>query len=96
MDEMLPDMMFQCLQYGSIVISIFVVIAIFLPWYVFSFINYVSKHSLHRFILAFVPISVVFVLLGVYYNKSARELKRLDSISRSPINAHLYSTLQGN
>ncbi|CAH3108598.1 unnamed protein product [Pocillopora meandrina] len=42
-----------------------------------------------------VPISVLVVLLSNYYLKTARELKRLESISRSPVLAHFSETLNG-
>ena len=42
-----------------------------------------------------VPISVLVVFLSNYYLKTARELKRLESISRSPVFAHFSETLRG-
>ena len=42
-----------------------------------------------------VPISVWVFLLSNYYLKTARELKRLESISRSPVFAHFTETLTG-
>ena len=42
-----------------------------------------------------VPISVLVVFLSNYYLKTARELKRLESISRSPVFAHFSETLIG-
>ena len=42
-----------------------------------------------------VPISVLVVFLSNYYLKTARELKRLESISRSPVFAHFSETLVG-
>ena len=42
-----------------------------------------------------VPISVWVVFLSNYYLKTARELKRLESISRSPVFAHFTETLTG-
>ena len=42
-----------------------------------------------------VPISVLVVSLSNYYLKIARELKRLESISRSPVFAHFSETLIG-
>ncbi|CAH3108625.1 unnamed protein product [Pocillopora meandrina] len=42
-----------------------------------------------------VPISMLVVFLSNYYLKTARELKRLESISRSPVFAHFSETLIG-
>ena len=42
-----------------------------------------------------VPISVLVVFLSNYYLKTARELKRLESISRSPVLAHFSETVIG-
>ena len=42
-----------------------------------------------------VPISVLVGFLSNYYLKTARELKRLESISRSPVFAHFSETLIG-
>ena len=42
-----------------------------------------------------VPISMLVVYLSNYYLKTARELKRLESISRSPVSAHFSETLIG-
>ena len=46
-------------------------------------------------IFLFVPISVLVVSLSNYYLKTIRELKRLESISRSPVFAHFSETLIG-
>ncbi|PFX23000.1 Multidrug resistance-associated protein 4 [Stylophora pistillata] len=42
-----------------------------------------------------VPISMLVFFLSNYYLKTARELKRLESISRSPVFAHFSETLVG-
>lgn len=46
-------------------------------------------------VLALVPISVVAVLLGTRYLNASRELKRLDSVSKSPIYAHFSESVNG-
>ena len=42
-----------------------------------------------------VPISMLVVFLSSYYLKTARDLKRLESISRSPVLAHFSESLIG-
>ncbi|CAM9476059.1 unnamed protein product, partial [Hapterophycus canaliculatus] len=46
-------------------------------------------------ILALVPISCIAVLLGNRYLNASRELKRLDSVSKSPIYAHFSESVNG-
>jgi ATP-binding cassette subfamily C (CFTR/MRP) protein 4 len=46
-------------------------------------------------ILISVPLSIVFFFLRTYYLKSAREIKRIESINRSPIYSHFSSSLAG-
>ncbi|KAG0042983.1 Multidrug resistance-associated protein 1, partial [Gryganskiella cystojenkinii] len=41
------------------------------------------------------PLGVAFVFIQVYYMRSSRALKRIDSISRSPIYQHFSETLTG-
>ena len=40
-------------------------------------------------------IAIVYIFVQRYYLESSRELKRLDSVSRSPIFAHFQETLGG-
>ena len=47
------------------------------------------------FPLAMLPIFALYVVITNYYRNVARELKRLDSLSRSPIYAHFSETLGG-
>lgn len=46
-------------------------------------------------ILALVPISCIAVVLGNRYLNASRELKRLDSVSKSPIYAHFSESVNG-
>jgi ABC-type multidrug transport system fused ATPase/permease subunit len=47
------------------------------------------------FVALIVPLGVVYLYIQRYYLRTSRELKRLDSISRSPIYAHFQETLGG-
>ena len=47
------------------------------------------------FIVVLILLSIYYVYEGLYYIKSNREIKRLDSISRSPIYANFGETLDG-
>ena len=46
-------------------------------------------------ITAIVPLVLIFLLVQSFYLKTSRQLKRLMSINRSPINSHLDETLSG-
>lgn len=47
------------------------------------------------FLLAVVPLMIIFFVLNKYFRRSVRELKRLDGVTRSPIFTHLTATIQG-
>ncbi|KAJ1654449.1 hypothetical protein IWQ61_005620 [Dispira simplex] len=47
------------------------------------------------FLAPLVPIMAFYVWFAAYYRSTSRELKRLDSISRSPLFAHFQESLQG-
>lgn len=47
------------------------------------------------FLLLVVPLSLVYLRYQKYYLRTSRELKRLDSVSKSPIFAHFQETLGG-
>ena len=47
------------------------------------------------FAFVMAPVFTIYILLTNYYRKVARELKRLDSVSRSPIYAHFGETVGG-
>eukprot|EP00049_Salpingoeca_infusionum_P018959 m.359497 g.359497 ORF g.359497 m.359497 type:complete len:1421 (-) comp18596_c0_seq1:107-4369(-) len=45
--------------------------------------------------LALIPLVIAFRFLQVYYMRTAREVKRLEAVSRSPLFAHFNETLAG-
>ncbi len=47
------------------------------------------------FLVLIVPLGVVYLAYQKYYLRTSRELKRLDSVSRSPIYAHFQESLGG-
>jgi ATP-binding cassette, subfamily C (CFTR/MRP), member 1 len=47
------------------------------------------------FVALIVPLGAVYLYIQRYYLRTSRELKRLDSVSRSPIYAHFQETLGG-
>ena len=78
-DELLPKTFLKAVQ-NLLSISILILISITTnPW---------------LFFLAF-PLTMMVVYISKYYLKTARELKRLESISRSPVFSHFSETLLG-
>ena len=47
------------------------------------------------FLVLVLPLGIVYVIYQKYYLRTSRELKRLDSVSRSPIYAHFQESLAG-
>lgn len=47
------------------------------------------------FLVLVVPLGIVYLVYQKYYLRTSRELKRLDSVSRSPIYAHFQESLGG-
>ena len=47
------------------------------------------------FLVMVVPLGIVYIIYQKYYLRTSRELKRLDSVSRSPIYAHFQESLGG-
>ena len=79
MDALLPDFFLQTLQNGFAVLSILLVCLISSPY----------------FVILFCPLGIGFFFIQLFYRKSSREMKRLDSVSRSPIFSLFGETLQG-
>jgi len=78
-DESLPRTVGFFLVMVFSSIGIMVVIAIVTPF----------------FLCTFIPLGFIYHFIQQYYIRSSREIKRLDSISRSPIYAHFSETLAG-
>ncbi|CAN0096597.1 unnamed protein product, partial [Discosporangium mesarthrocarpum] len=55
----------------------------------------VISYTVPFLIIFLVPVSAVAVWFGIRYLKASRELKRLDSVSRSPIYAHFSESVNG-
>ncbi|KAK4621949.1 Metal resistance protein [Fulvia fulva] len=55
----------------------------------------VISASTPAFIALIVPLGALYLWIQKYYLRTSRELKRLDSISRSPIYAHFQESLSG-
>lgn len=78
-DAQLPWTMESFLQNISRIIISLGIVAVMFPW----------------FLIAVVPLFIVFFILNRYFRRSVRELKRLDGVTRSPIFTHLQATIQG-
>ena len=55
----------------------------------------VISTSTPAFLLLILPLGAVYVVYQKYYLRTSRELKRLDSVSKSPIFAHFQESLGG-
>jgi ABC-type multidrug transport system fused ATPase/permease subunit len=79
LDEALPTTMAMFLNMLLSLLATIATIAILLPWV----------------LLGLLPLGVYYASVLRYYNTSNRELKRLDSVSKSPIFSLFGETLQG-
>ncbi|KAL2164206.1 hypothetical protein VTH06DRAFT_3422 [Thermothelomyces fergusii] len=59
------------------------------------FILAVISISTPPFLVLIVPLGAMYIWIQRYYLRTSRELKRLDSVSRSPIYAHFQESLGG-
>ena len=79
MDELLPLTFLFSIQLVLLLFTSVIVPSVANPWLLF----------------ATVPMTVLVLYISKYYLKSSRELKRLESISRSPVFSHISETLNG-
>ena len=55
----------------------------------------VISFSTPAFVVLIVPLALLYMYIQRYYLRTSRELKRLDSVSKSPIYAHFQESLSG-
>ena len=79
MDEILPKAFLFSIQSSLLLFSTILVPTVTNPWLLF----------------VVVPMTVLGALISRYYLKTSRELKRLESICRSPVFSHISETLEG-
>ncbi|KAL9957089.1 hypothetical protein ACROYT_G038681 [Oculina patagonica] len=79
MDELLPKTFMIAIHYASVVFASCLLPIVGNNWLLFVIL----------------PLIVFIMYIGRYYLKSSRELKRLQSIYRSPVFSHISETLNG-
>ncbi|KAM6178581.1 ATP-binding cassette sub-family C member 4 isoform 2-T2 [Rhynchocyon petersi] len=79
MDDLLPVTVLDFIQTFLQVIGVVAVAVAVIPWVA----------------IPLVPLAVVFFVLRRYFLETSRDVKRLESTTRSPVFSHLSSSLQG-
>ena len=79
LDELLPKTFLQSSERVLLLLACIIIPTVANPWLLFFV----------------VPLIVVVGNIARYYLKTSRELKRLESICRSPVFSHISETLQG-
>ena len=79
LDELLPKTFLVSIQDVLLVFASIIVPTVTNPW----------------LLLLVIPLIVLVLYISKYYLKTARELKRLESICRSPVFSHFSETLNG-
>nr|CAB3219625.1 multidrug resistance-associated protein 1-like [Phallusia mammillata] len=78
-DEVLPLVFTEVVILSGIVLTVVIVAVV---------VNYFA-------VIPLIPLSIYFVWLRRYYIKTSRDIKRMEGINRSPVFAHLSTTIQG-
>eukprot|EP01094_Clydonella_sp_ATCC50884_P009249 TRINITY_DN1877_c0_g4_i2.p1 TRINITY_DN1877_c0_g4~~TRINITY_DN1877_c0_g4_i2.p1 ORF type:complete len:1344 (+),score=519.36 TRINITY_DN1877_c0_g4_i2:436-4467(+) len=78
-DQELPDVISDCVLCVLEIARILIVICVAVP----------------AFVVLLIPIATVYYFVQRFYRRSSCELKRLESISNSPVYAHFSETLDG-
>ena len=79
MDEVLPYVLSESVQYAMFTISILVLISVANVW----------------IIGASVPFTILSLYVSKRYTITAREIKRIEAITNSPVCSHVTDTIQG-
>uniref|UniRef100_A0A673C8C9 Multidrug resistance-associated protein 4 n=1 Tax=Sphaeramia orbicularis TaxID=375764 RepID=A0A673C8C9_9TELE len=79
LDSLLPWTFVDFIQVFLQVLGVIAVAAIIIPW----------------ILIPIAPLLVVFLFLRRYFLQTSRDIKRLESTTRSPVFSHLSSSLQG-
>ena len=79
LDEILPNTFLTAIQNVLLVFASIIIPTVSNPWLLFIV----------------VPFTVLVSYISKYYLKTSRELKRLESICRSPVFSHISETLNG-
>ncbi|XP_072433976.1 ATP-binding cassette sub-family C member 4 isoform X3 [Chiloscyllium punctatum] len=79
LDDLLPYTCMDFLQSSLQILGVIAVAVAVIPW----------------ILIPITPLAIVFFFLRRYYLKTSRDIKRMESSTRSPVFSHLSSSLQG-